>query len=54
MLFLMIPIYVVLWIIAAHIQYLMRNENKQDKFWIYPVYSMIAISFAKAVAMTMQ
>ena len=40
----MIPIYIALWLIAAHIQYLMRNEKKQDKIWIYPVFTMIGIS----------
>ena len=39
------PIYVSLWILAVHIQYLMRNEKKQDKFLIYPVFMLIGLSF---------
>jgi len=34
MIVMMLPIYVALWIIAAHIQFLMRNEKRQDKLWI--------------------
>lgn len=44
-LIIMLPIYIALWFIAVHIQYLMRNEKKQDKMWIYPVFTMIGISF---------
>ncbi len=41
----MIPLYIALWILAAHIQYLMQNKKTQDRFWIYPVFTMIGISF---------
>lgn len=41
----MIPIYISMWLLAAHIQYLMQHEKKQDKMWIYPVFTMIGISF---------
>lgn len=41
----MFPVYIALWILAAHIQYLMRNEKRQDKLWIYPVFMMIGFSF---------
>lgn len=54
MIIVMLPIYVALWLIAAHIQYLMRNENKQDKMWIYPVYSMIAISLVFLLGYTLR
>lgn len=33
MIVMMLPIYVALWIIAAHIQFLMRNEKRQDKHY---------------------
>lgn len=41
----MIPIYIAIWLLAVHIGYLMRNEKKQDRMWIYPVFTMIGISF---------
>lgn len=41
----LLPIYIALWILATYIQYLMRNESKQDKICIYPVFTMIGISF---------
>lgn len=51
MIVIMLPIYVALWIIAAHIQFLMRNEKRQDKLWIYPVFSMIAFSLVGLMTM---
>lgn len=44
-----VPIYIALWLLAVHIQFLMRNEKKQDKFWIYPVFTLIGISFSAVV-----
>lgn len=39
-----LPIYIALWILAAHIQYLMRNEDKQNRIYIYFVFVMIGFS----------
>ncbi|MDO5344416.1 MAG: hypothetical protein Q4E91_01575 [Lachnospiraceae bacterium] len=41
----MMPIYIAMWVLAVHIQYLMRNEKRPDRMWIYPVFTMIGISF---------
>lgn len=45
----MIPIYIALWLLAVHIQYLMRNEKRPDRMWIYPVFTMIGISFLSLI-----
>lgn len=42
----MLPIYIALWLLAAHIQHLMRNEDKQDRMYIYFVFVMIGFSVA--------
>ena len=45
----MISIYIAMWLITVHIQFLMRNEKKQDKMWIRPVFGMIGISMAALI-----
>lgn len=44
-----IPIYIALWLIAVHIQYLMRHEKKQDKIWIYPVFMLITVGIVSLI-----
>lgn len=46
-----VPIYIAIWILAVHIQYLMRYEPKSEKMWIYPIFTMIGLSFFTLIAL---
>ncbi len=41
----MFPVYLALWLLAVHVHFLMRHEKKQDQMWIYPVFTLIGLSF---------
>lgn len=50
----MIPVYLALWLLAVHVHYLMRNEKKQDQMWIYPVFTLIGLSFFTLIGLLLR